>query len=272
MRLVGADPKAQTLIAMITRQTDQLARLVDDLLDVSRIAQNRIHLKKEVTEIGELIDQAVETVQPIIAEKSHQLRVSRPADRLYVQGDRVRLAPCLSNLLNNAAKYTDSGGSIALISRASDTQIEFEVQDNGSGISSELLPHVFELFVQSDSTLDRAQGGLGIGLSLVKGLIEMHDGVVTAMSEGQQRGSTFTIRLPRVAAHETSQAAVGRLEVPARRVLIVDDNVDAADSLGAAAQEQWSRGADRLQRRVSPRIRRTCGSQTSCCSILVCRR
>jgi len=231
MRLVGSAPQAQALIAMITRQTDHLARLVDDLLDVSRIAQNRIELRKETIEIGQIVDHAVETVQPIMREKSHQLRVNRPAEPLYILGDRARLAQCLSNLLHNAAKYTGAGGSITLVIRASDTEIDFEVHDNGSGIGRELLPHVFELFVQSERTLDRAQGGLGIGLSLVKGLIEMHGGTVTAASEGPQRGSTFTVRMPRAAPPVVVNGADEPPSVPMRRVLIVDDNVDAADSL-----------------------------------------
>jgi len=216
---------------MITRQTDHLARLVDDLLDVSRIAQNRIELRKETIEIGVIIDHAVETVQPIMREKAHKLRVNRPVEPLHVFADRARLAQSLSNLLHNAAKYTDAGGSITLMIRASETHIDFEVHDNGSGIASELLPHVFELFVQSERTIDRAQGGLGIGLSLVKGLIEMHGGTITAASEGPQRGSTFTVRLPRSAPPELVNRPDDELSVPSRSVLIVDDNVDAADSL-----------------------------------------
>jgi signal transduction histidine kinase/CheY-like chemotaxis protein len=231
MRLVGSAPQAQALIAMITRQTDHLARLVDDLLDVSRIAQNRIELRKETIEIGEIIDYAVETVQPIMREKSHRLRVDHPGEALHVFGDRARLAQSLSNLLHNAAKYTDSGGSITLVIRATEAHIDFEIHDDGNGISRELLPHVFELFVQADRTLDRAQGGLGIGLSLVKGLIEMHGGTITAASDGPQRGSTFTVQLPRAAPPEVVDGAGELLSVPMRRVLIVDDNVDAADSL-----------------------------------------
>jgi CheY-like chemotaxis protein len=231
-RVVGGDPKAQGLLAMITRQTDQLIRLVDDLLDVARIAQSRIVLKKEPLEISGLIDQAVETMQPIIAEKGHQLRIAKPAAPLYVHGDRARLSQSLSNLLHNAAKYTDPGGAIALVVTAADEYLELEVRDSGIGISAQLLPHVFDLFVQSERTLDRAQGGLGIGLSIVKGLIEMHGGTVKAASAGANHGATFTIRLPRT----TPPAQV--LEQPSwqdspvkRRVLIVDDNVDAADSL-----------------------------------------
>jgi CheY-like chemotaxis protein len=217
---------------MITRQTDQLARLVDDLLDVARIAQSRIVLKKEPIEISGVIDQAVETVQPIITEKGHQLNVAKLAEPLYVHGDRARLAQSLSNLLHNAAKYTDPGGTISLVVRASVDELELEVIDSGIGISEHLLPRVFDLFVQSERTLDRAQGGLGIGLSIVKGFIEMHGGTVKASSAGVHRGATFTIRLPRTSPPHEALAQPNRPGSQVkRRVLVVDDNVDAADSL-----------------------------------------
>ena len=231
-RLVGSDPQTQGLIAIITRQTDQLIRLVDDLLDVARIAQSRIVLKTEPLEISCLIDQAVETVQPVISEKGHQLRIVRPPAPLYVHGDRARLAQSLSNLLHNAAKYTDAGGAITLGVTAASDYLELEVRDSGIGISAQLLPHVFDLFVQSERTLDRAQGGLGIGLSIVKGLIEMHGGTVKAASAGVNRGASFTIRLPRTAPPAEVSEQPNRQSSPVkRRVLIVDDNVDAADSL-----------------------------------------
>ncbi len=230
-RLLGSDSKAQGLLAMIKRHTDQLTRLVDDLLDVARIAQSRIVLKAEPLEISCLIDQAIETVQPIINGKGHQLRVDKPAAPLYVHGDRARLAQSLSNLLHNAAKYTDAGGAIVLVVTASAEQVELEVRDSGIGISEQLLPHVFDLFVQSERTLDRAQGGLGIGLSIVKGLIEMHGGTVRAASAGAHRGSTFTIRLPRITPPQVSKQPYRPAPAVKRRVLIVDDNVDAADSL-----------------------------------------
>lgn len=231
-RVVGDDPKAQGLLAIIGRQADQLTRLVDDLLDVARICQNRIVLRPQPIEIRCLIEQAVETVQPVIAEKNHQLQVNRPAEPLYVHGDRARLSQSLGNLLQNAAKYTDSGGTISLTVTATDTEVEVEVRDTGIGIAEYLLPRVFDPFVQSERTLDRADGGLGIGLSIVKGLIEMHGGTVAATSAGAYRGSTFTIRLPRVAPPpavlEQAHPTVPRAK---RRVLVVDDNFDAADSL-----------------------------------------
>lgn len=229
--LVGGDSNARRLLAMITRQTDQLTRLVDDLLDVARIAQNRIVLRNEPQEIGALIDQAVETVQTIISEKGHELRLDKPASSLYVQGDRARLIQSLSNVLHNAAKYTAAGGVIALAVTAAGEHLDIEVRDSGIGISEHLLPRVFDLFVQSDRTLDRAEGGLGIGLSIVKGLIEMHGGTVKAASAGVDHGATFTIRLPRSSPPDTSNRSQRAGSAIRRRVLIVDDNVDAADSL-----------------------------------------
>lgn len=232
VRVVGNDAKARGLLAMIARQTDQLTRLVDDLLDVARISQNRIVLKREALEIRCLVEQAVETVQSVLTEKQHQLHIDQPAEPLYVRGDRARLTQSLGNLLHNAAKYTDSGGTISLTVSASDTHVALEVRDSGIGIAEQLLPRVFDQFVQSERTLDRSDGGLGIGLSIVKGLVEMHGGTVAATSAGAYRGSTFTIRLPRSAVPPAVQERPQRVEsAPKRRVLIVDDNVDAADSL-----------------------------------------
>lgn len=230
-RMVSSDRQAQLLLAMITRQTNQLTRLVDDLLDVARIAQGRIVLKEEPLEITGLIEQAIETVQPIIRERGHVLRVNKPTTPLHVRGDRARLAQSLSNLLHNAAKYTDPGGTITVLVTAEEQSIELEVRDNGIGITPDLLSHVFDLFVQSERSLDRAQGGLGIGLSIVKRLIEMHGGTVKAESGGLRGGSAFTIRLPRLALPEDSTEPRRAQPVAKRRVLIVDDNVDAADSL-----------------------------------------
>ncbi|MGB6603756.1 MAG: ATP-binding protein [Steroidobacteraceae bacterium] len=230
-RLLCNDPKAQGLLAMITRQTDHLTRLVDDLLDVARLAQSRIALRKEPLEISGLIDQAVETVQSIISEKGHELRIEKPGAPLYVHGDRARLTQSLSNVLHNAAKYTDAGGAITLVVTASGEHLELEVRDSGIGIPEQLLPHVFDPFVQSERTLDRAQGGLGIGLSIVKALVAMHDGTIKATSAGTDCGSTFTIRLPRIAPPEATKPPPRLASTVKRRVLIVDDNVDAADSL-----------------------------------------
>lgn len=228
---VGNDPKVGALAAMVSRHAQQLGRLLDDLLDVSRIAAGRITLKTEPLEIGDLVDPAIEMVQPLVSEKSHRLRVDRPGQPLYVHGDRARLVQCLCNLLHNAAKYTDPGGEIMLMVSDASGGITFEVRDNGAGIPPDLLPHVFDLFVQGDRSLDRSQGGLGIGLSIVKRIVDMHRGTVSAASAGPGRGATFEIQLPRVEAPERPVTDVADQTGSQRRILVVDDNSDAADSL-----------------------------------------
>jgi PAS domain S-box-containing protein len=224
------DPQAAVPIAMLRRQSDHLARLLDDLLDVTRIAQGRVTLHQEPLEIGAVVDQAVETVGPLAKAKSQVLRVERDPIPLYVSGDRTRLVQCVTNLLQNAVKFTNERGEIVVGLRDAAPDLEIAVRDNGVGIAPELLPRVFDLFVQSERTLDRSQGGLGIGLSVVKRLVEMHGGAVTLASEGHGRGTTVTIRLPRIDppvrdAHAASDSSASR------RVLVVDDSVDAADSL-----------------------------------------
>jgi two-component system CheB/CheR fusion protein len=230
-REIGADPRLGTLTAMITRQSQHLTRLLDDLLDVSRIARGRIVLQSGPLEIGEFIGPAIEMVQPLMDEKLQKLRVDRPGQPLHVQGDRARLVQCLGNLLNNAAKYSAARGEIVLVVTEASDSITIEVRDNGPGIPPELLSHIFDLFVQGERLLDRSQGGLGIGLSIVKRLVEMHQGTVSAASEGVGRGCTFSIRLPRVAAPERVAADCAAPTAPRRRILVVDDNADVADSL-----------------------------------------
>jgi PAS domain S-box-containing protein len=230
-RFGGSNQRAELPLALLKRQTQQLTRLVDDLLDISRIARGRIALEEHPVDIGEVIEQAIETVQPVMRKKAHRFTVTKPRYPVFVLGDKARLVQATSNMLHNAAKYTDSGGNITLKVFDSPTDISIEIEDNGSGISSELLPHVFDLFVQSERTLDRSQGGLGIGLSVVKRLIEMHHGSVRAASAGAGRGSTFAIRLPRIEAPELNPSDPVTSSGALRRILVVDDNVDAADSL-----------------------------------------
>ena len=230
-RKIGADAKLSTLTAMITRQSQHMTRLLDDLLDVSRIVRGRIVLQSEPLEIGEFIGPAIEMVQPLMNEKLHKLRVDRPGQPLHVHGDRARLIQCLSNLLNNSAKYSAARSEIVLVVTEAPDSVIIEVRDNGAGISPELLPHIFDLFVQAERSLDRSQGGLGIGLSIVKRLVEIHRGTVTVASEGIGRGCTFSIRLPRIAAPERAAAHCVAPTAPKRRILVVDDNPDIADSL-----------------------------------------
>jgi len=224
--------RAEALSALLKRQTRQLTRLVDDLLDISRISRGRITLEKAPVDVSELVQQAVETVHGLVQEKGHRLMVTTPAHVLYVDGDRTRLVQAISNVIHNAVKYTDRGGEIHVEVFDSEEEAGIRVRDNGSGIPADILPSLFDLFVQSERTLDRSQGGLGIGLSVVKRLIEMHHGSVQAASKGVGQGATFTIRLPRVAA-PAAQPGAASLEagLAPRRILIVDDNVDAADSL-----------------------------------------
>lgn len=195
--VLGERPAARRPLAILKRQTDQLTRLVDDLLDISRIEQGRMTLEEHPVEVGEILDQAIETVQPLIREKQHRLTVRRLHARALVLGDRARLIQCIGNLLQNAAKYTERRGEIAIAVRESDTNVSIEVRDKGAGIAPELLPRIFDLFVQSEETLASSRGGLGIGLAIVKRLVIMQGGSVEATSAGEGRGSTFTIHLRR---------------------------------------------------------------------------
>jgi PAS domain S-box-containing protein len=230
-RVTQADPKAEAIVGIIKRQVAHLTRLVDDLLDVSRITQGRIELQRAPVELLGVIAQALESVDPLVREKGHRIERAVCEEALYVNGDGARLVQCLVNLLTNAAKYTDAGGTIRVALRRGDAQAIVTVSDTGMGITRELLPQIFELFVQSERSLDRAQGGLGIGLSVVKRLIEMHGGSVAARSPGAGQGSSFEMRLPLIAAPREIHMEEQELSAAGRRILIVDDNSDAADSL-----------------------------------------
>lgn len=231
-RIGSPEPRAHAAAELIQRQVVQLTRLVDDLLDVSRITQGRIELKSGPVELAHVISQALETVDSLLRERRHVVTVSAGVERLFVRGDAVRLVQCLVNLLTNAAKYTDAAGEISVRSWGDASTAYIEVKDCGVGIPAALLPRVFDLFVQSDRTLDRAQGGLGIGLSVVKRLIEMHGGHVSAASDGVGAGSTFRIELPRIEpAASQPRHALDEHSLTQRRILIVDDNQDAASSL-----------------------------------------
>jgi PAS domain S-box-containing protein len=218
---------------IIERQSNRLSRLVDDLLEVSRITTGRIRLQMEPISIGGIIERAAETARPAIEQHRHSLTVSLPQEALWVRGDAARLEQVMVNLLTNAAKYTDDGGRIGITARSEGDCVLLQVKDSGIGISPDLLPRVFDLFTQSERSLDRSHGGLGIGLSLVQRLVQMHGGSVTATSLVGE-GSEFTVRLPmtpppREAMHEA--AAPKLAAAHPLRVLVVDDNVDAAKSL-----------------------------------------
>jgi PAS domain S-box-containing protein len=234
-----SDPTLRWVHGVIERQAGHLARLVDDLLDIARINQDKITLRRELVELAAVVRQAVETTRPQIEARRHTLTVTLPDETVWLDGDPTRLAQVLANLLNNAAKYTDEGGGIALRASATSNEagtggcVEIGVRDTGSGISAELMPRVFEPFIQADNSLARTQGGLGIGLTLVRRLTEMHGGRVEAFSDGPGKGSEFVVHLatrkrPVVASATRTDSEAG---AGGRTVLVVDDNVDAAESL-----------------------------------------
>lgn len=230
-RMSATDPKTHAIGSLLDRQVNQLTRLVDDLLDVARITQGRIELQRSHMNLGEALDLAIETVQPLMKERHHDVVVERPSHPLFVAGDLTRLTQCIVNILTNAAKYTSDGGRVQVALRESQNEAVVDIEDNGSGISREMLPKIFDLFVQADRTLERSQGGLGIGLSVVQKLVQMHGGRVTAQSAGLGRGSKFSIRLPIIASPSAGTPLPIESKTKAKRVLIVDDNADAADSL-----------------------------------------
>ena len=222
---------------MMERQVEHMVRLVDDLMEVSRITRGKIDLRREPVDVSQLIRIAVETSRPLIEAAGHKLLVTLPAEPLTIDGDPVRLTQVVSNLLNNSAKYTDAGGQIWLTVAREGSAVAISVRDTGAGIPPEMLPQVFELFTQVDRHSNRSQGGLGIGLTLVRSLVEMHGGSVQARSDGVGRGSEFIVRLP-LAAPQAAERPSRPKHVPGpllspQRVLVVDDNQDAADSLGA---------------------------------------
>jgi PAS domain S-box-containing protein len=237
LRLKGpASPELQWGRDVIDRQMQQMTRLIDDLLDVSRITRNRLELRKERVELARVIHGAIETSRPLIDAAGHELSITLPPDPIYVDADPTRLAQVFANLLNNAAKYSESSGKITLIAERQGSDVVVAVQDDGMGIPVEMLPRVFDLFTQVDRARGHAQGGLGIGLTIVKRLVEMHGGSVVAQSAGTGKGSEFIVRLPVPIAQlspSTAQPADALAEAPVRRrILIVDDNHDAATSLG----------------------------------------
>jgi signal transduction histidine kinase/CheY-like chemotaxis protein len=218
------------------RQVRQMVRLVDDLMDVSRITRGKIELRRERTELAAVLEHAVETARPVIEAPGHELTVTLPPEPVFLDGDPGRLAQVFANLLNNAAKYTRPAGQIRLTAERQGSQAVVKVRDTGIGIPADVLPRIFDIFTQGDRSLERAQGGLGIGLSIVRGVVELHGGSVAAHSAGPGQGSEFTVRLPALAAStwESRAAEVGGepATVPApRRILVADDNADSAESL-----------------------------------------
>ncbi len=237
MRRIASDtPQLIYVRQVIDRQVKHMARLVDDLLDISRISQGKVDLRNERVELSAILEHGVENVLPLIQARGHELSVSGPPHAVWLSGDAIRLAQVISNLLENAAKYTVENGRIRLCVELEERQVLIRVADNGAGIAPDLLPFVFDMFTQAERGLDRNQGGLGVGLTLVKKLVELHGGTVEARSAGPGQGSEFTVRLPTVASFRKAEqpaapecAAAGA--VSSARILVVDDLVDAAESM-----------------------------------------
>jgi two-component system CheB/CheR fusion protein len=221
---------------VIDRQIRHLTHLVNDLLDVARITQGRIVLYQQRVNLAEVITRAIEATQPLIDTHQHRLILALPASPLILEGDPNRLVQVVANLLSNAAKYTNPGGRIWLTAQQEANDILLQVRDTGIGISSEMLPFIFDLFTQTKRSLDRSQGGLGLGLTLVRRLVEMHGGRVQAFSAGPDQGSEFVVRLPALAGafpptDQTQNARKPEGQWPIRRILVVEDNHDIAQSL-----------------------------------------
>ena len=228
-------PESQWALSAIERQVRQMARLIDDLVDVARITSNRFELRRERVDLASVLRLAIETSGTLLRAAGQEFTTVLPESPIYLDADPIRLAQAVSNLLNNAAKFTDRGGHIWLVVERNGSDAVITVRDTGVGISRAMLPHVFEMFTQGEQAHSRTLGGLGIGLTLVKRVVEMHGGTVAADSAGQNMGSTFVIRLPTLV--DSSQRPQSKAEDPARmsppslRILVVDDNRDAADSL-----------------------------------------
>jgi PAS domain S-box-containing protein len=230
---------AERVRSMMEQQVRNLTRLVDDLLDVSRITRGKIRLRKETTDLVSVVGHALETVRPLVELQNHELSVSLPDEPVHLEADPTRLEQVLTNLLNNAAKYTEPGGHIRLTAGREGAEVVVRVRDNGMGIPDELLPRIFDMFTQADRTLDRSQGGLGIGLTLVRRLVEMHGGSILAHSDGAGKGSEFMVRLPALPRRQPEVPAPPQAPRPARpsgcpeplRVLVVEDEVAVAEML-----------------------------------------
>jgi PAS domain S-box-containing protein len=237
LRQAGSDANAVAQArSMMERQLGHMVRLIDDLLDISRIGQNKMELRRSRVLLADVVSSAVETARPAIEEAGHELTLALPAEPVHLDADLTRLAQVFSNLLTNSAKYTERGGRIWLAAERRGGDVVVLVRDTGIGIPADALPRIFDMFCQVDRSIERSTGGLGIGLALVKGLVEMHDGTVTAVSGGQGKGSTFTVILPVLLDNPEPPAAVSsengqNAAGPRRRILVVDDNRDSANSM-----------------------------------------
>ena len=244
MRLRGGESRYSREYEVIERQVQHLVRLFDDLLDISRITRGQVHLEKQRCDVATIVAKAIEQAGPLLEQRAHRLKTSVPTSGLVVDADPTRLAQVVCNLLTNSARYTEEGGNITVTASRVDDDIEIRVKDDGTGIAPEVLPRIFESFVQGKRGIDRSQGGLGLGLAIVRNLVSLHRGTVTAVSSGLGQGAEFIIRLP--AAGDAGVAVSGSSPMsvttsPAasapRRILVVDDNVDAAELLCASLEQ-----------------------------------
>ena len=236
LRLAGANPAtAEKARTMMERQLRQMVRLVDDLLDVSRVSRGKIELRREDVDLAAVLRNALETSQPLMAERGHELVAHLPPERIVVNADVTRLSQVFWNLLNNAAKYTEPGGRVDLTVRVQGGEVAVSIRDNGIGIPAEMQSRVFDIFTQVDRALEKTQGGLGIGLSIAKRLVEMHGGSIAVASEGHRKGSEFTVRLPARVATDRGTRGEEPAPIaprgPRHRILVADDNADSVATL-----------------------------------------
>jgi PAS domain S-box-containing protein len=242
-QLAGPEPNIRQAHDIIGRQADHMARLVEDLLDASRIAHKKVVIRRKMVELGQTISQALEACQPLVDARKQRLTVSMPHQPVLLWADPARLAQIWTNLLSNAAKYTDKGGQIWLTAAQEEGEVVVRVRDNGIGIAAEMLPRVFDLFTQAPNGSERSAGGLGIGLAMVGHLVQLHGGTVQVFSDGLGRGSEFVVHLPllpgageeRESAGETSARATAS---PSRRILIADDNEDLVEAVAQLLRRQ----------------------------------
>lgn len=230
------DPLIDRSVETMERQMSQMTRLIDDLMDVSRITRNRLEMRKSRVALSDVLRNGIESCRTVIDDTNQTLTVNAPDEDVHLDADAIRIGQVIANLLNNASKYTPDGGRITLDAEADNDTVTIKVLDNGIGVDAEDLPHLFEPFYQVNRTVQRSQGGLGIGLTLVRTIVEMHGGTISAHSDGPGKGTQFTMRIPRHVCDETELAAPAldlakKVSPNARRVLVVDDNRDAAESL-----------------------------------------
>lgn len=241
LELLACDTSEREVVSTMLQQVDHIVRIVDDLLDVSRIMRGRIEMRKQPVAIREIITQSVEAVRPHLTAADHTLQIRGDEGDPYVDGDEVRLTQVVTNLLNNAIKYTPTGGEIHIEVSDDEHHVTIQVADNGIGIDPEFVPELFTMFAQASRSLDRSQGGLGIGLTLVKQIVDLHGGTVSASSNGREAGSTFTVQLPQCPRPQqsTPPPVTSKSDIASKRIMIVEDNLASAKLLARLLERHW---------------------------------